>query len=84
MENSRKGVRGKSTNGKQIVERLCEMCGDPIPKQRLAVLPNTTKCIRCARQIELEREADPELPIEIPAGYDPADLLDSFGGVADT
>jgi DnaK suppressor protein len=29
---------------------ICEQCGNPIHPDRLAVLPDTTKCINCARQ----------------------------------
>lgn len=31
---------------------VCESCGQPIDPQRLAVLPDTTLCIRCARKAE--------------------------------
>lgn len=29
-------------------ERLCVVCGDPIPAKRLAALPETTTCVGCA------------------------------------
>ena len=29
-------------------ERLCVICGDPIPPKRLEVLPKTTTCVACA------------------------------------
>jgi RNA polymerase-binding transcription factor DksA len=28
---------------------ICEMCGNPINPERLAILPDTTVCINCAR-----------------------------------
>ena len=30
----------------------CESCGDPIPPERLAVMPETTLCVRCASKLE--------------------------------
>jgi DnaK suppressor protein len=30
---------------------LCEVCDEPIGKERLEVLPYTTMCIRCASQV---------------------------------
>jgi DnaK suppressor protein len=33
---------------------VCEECGEPIHLDRLAVLPDTTRCIRCARVHESE------------------------------
>jgi RNA polymerase-binding transcription factor DksA len=33
---------------------VCEECGDSIHPDRLAVLPDTTRCIRCARAHESE------------------------------
>ena len=31
---------------------VCESCGQPIDPERLEVLPSTTLCIRCAREVE--------------------------------
>jgi len=31
---------------------ICESCGDPIPPERLAVMPETTLCVRCASKLE--------------------------------
>ena len=31
---------------------VCESCGQPIDPERLEVLPSTTLCISCAREIE--------------------------------
>jgi len=31
---------------------VCESCGQPIDPQRLDVLPDTTLCIKCAREAE--------------------------------
>ncbi len=32
--------------------RLCEMCGRPIPRERLAALPGTKHCANCQQAIE--------------------------------
>ncbi len=38
----------------QKVERgsyaICEICGKPIDPERLAILPETTRCVDCARK----------------------------------
>ncbi len=31
---------------------LCERCGQPIGEERLAVLPETTLCVKCQAEIE--------------------------------
>ncbi len=31
-------------------EKLCEECGNPIPAERLEVLPDTTTCVGCSRE----------------------------------
>lgn len=31
---------------------LCEVCGQPIPEERLAAVPDTTTCVPCQRQRE--------------------------------
>jgi hypothetical protein len=28
---------------------LCELCGAVIPKERLAILPETTTCVKCSQ-----------------------------------
>jgi RNA polymerase-binding transcription factor DksA len=28
---------------------ICEICGAPIDPERLAILPETTRCVKCAR-----------------------------------
>lgn len=28
---------------------ICEICGNPIDPERLAILPETTRCVNCAR-----------------------------------
>ncbi|MHB0856041.1 MAG: TraR/DksA C4-type zinc finger protein [Anaerolineae bacterium] len=30
----------------------CEMCGEPIPEERLQIMPETTLCVRCAGKLE--------------------------------
>ncbi len=29
---------------------ICEICGQPIDPERLAILPETTRCVKCARK----------------------------------
>ena len=31
---------------------ICEMCGEPIPLERLAIVPETTLCVKCASKAE--------------------------------
>ncbi len=31
------------------MEKLCELCGKPIVKARLQALPETNRCVDCAR-----------------------------------
>lgn len=31
-------------------ERTCELCGRRIPKERLQALPETKRCVECARK----------------------------------
>ena len=31
---------------------ICEMCGQPIPPERLKIMPETTVCVRCASKLE--------------------------------
>jgi RNA polymerase-binding transcription factor DksA len=33
----------------EVTYGICEQCGQPIHPDRLAVLPHTTVCVRCAR-----------------------------------
>ncbi len=33
----------------------CEECGDPIPRKRLEVLPDTTLCVTCQSYNDVER-----------------------------
>ena len=32
------------------MERRCEFCGAVIPKERLAILPQTKRCVSCAEK----------------------------------
>jgi hypothetical protein len=43
---------GSTTRGREsdIVERPCELCGKPIPRERLDALPETRRCVDCARE----------------------------------
>ena len=31
---------------------ICEKCGESIPDERLAIMPETTLCVRCASELE--------------------------------
>lgn len=31
---------------------LCEVCGQPIPPERLQIMPETTLCVQCASKLE--------------------------------
>jgi len=31
-----------------VIERRCSLCGIPISKERLEILPNATTCVGCA------------------------------------
>lgn len=31
---------------------ICEMCNEPIPPERLKIMPETTFCVRCAAKLE--------------------------------
>jgi DnaK suppressor protein len=45
---------------------ICEVCGEPIPPERLEIVPETTLCVRCAQQQEaragIRRGAPPPRP----------------------
>lgn len=30
-------------------KRLCEVCGEAIPKERIRILPDTTTCVKCSQ-----------------------------------
>ncbi len=32
---------------------ICEMCGQPIPAERLEIVPETTLCVKCAQEQEM-------------------------------
>ena len=38
---------------------LCELCGDPVPVERLKVLPSARLCLDCAREYEHKHQALP-------------------------
>lgn len=43
---------------------ICEQCGQPIHPDRLAVLPHTTVCVRCARADEQQVPAPRQSVLE--------------------
>lgn len=36
-------------DGNPAREVRCELCGRPIPQERLEILPQTRRCVECAR-----------------------------------
>lgn len=32
------------------MEKRCEICGKLIPKERMAILPETKRCVECSRK----------------------------------
>lgn len=44
--------------GDNCLKLDCEDCGEPIPPKRLALLPNTKHCVRCAPPVQRRSEAD--------------------------
>ena len=55
--------------------RKCECCDKPIPKARLTALPNTTYCVGCQEEYELEHGI--YTPIDL-SDYDSEELLDAI------
>jgi RNA polymerase-binding transcription factor DksA len=43
------GIERTLSQAAEKVYGICEQCGEPIHPDRLAVLPNTKICIRCAK-----------------------------------
>lgn len=56
------------------MERPCELCGRPIPKERLDALPQTKRCVDCARQ----RGSDMVVR-KVEIGMDPETYRDLLG-----
>ncbi len=54
--------------------RTCEECGRRIPPERLRLLPETRRCVRCS---DARRKTDRDLDLD---GADPAERLRSFDG----
>jgi hypothetical protein len=40
----------------ELVARECEICNQPIPKERLAVVPDSIQCLSCKEHIEKKQE----------------------------
>lgn len=49
------GLSGRSVKRRRGRNRKCERCGNHIPKQRLSILPTTTRCVVCQRVFEEQR-----------------------------
>jgi len=45
---------------------ICEMCGQPIDPDRLAVVPHTTTCVKCQSRLERSsgRRLRPSMPLD--------------------
>lgn len=57
--------------------RLCEICGNEIAPERLEILPDTQRCVDCAR----EKGSDIIMRREIDLGFDAEtykDLLEAM------
>ena len=57
--------------------QLCDICGKAINPERLAILPNTRRCVDCAR----EKGSDVIVPRTVDMGFDAdtyRDLLDAI------
>lgn len=54
--------------------RYCEVCDRRIPPERLRLLPETRRCVRCSAE---RRKTGDEVPLD---GADPAERLKSFDG----
>jgi hypothetical protein len=61
--------------------RICEICRQPIPEERLAVLPNATRCVAC--QDAADRGKEPAAPEYCPKCGALLELRVSYrGGIA--
>ncbi len=63
------GVKSSLRRTEEALTRLeegrygwCEVCGQPIPEERLEAMPSTTLCLACRRR--LEQEAPAGRPVE--------------------
>ena len=56
---------------------ICEMCGQPIPAERLEIVPETTLCVKCAQEQEMRagirRNVPPPRPRPIRRDESPDD-----------
>lgn len=59
-----------------MVQRSCELCGKPIPRERLKALPETKRCVDCAR-----REGSDVVARRIAIGMDPDTYKDLLGAI---
>lgn len=56
--------------------KKCELCGKPIPKERLEVLPMTNRCVECAKK------NGPDVPTKrTEVGMDPDTYRDLLGAI---
>ena len=56
--------------------KKCEFCGKQIPKERLDALPNTKRCIECARKMGTDTTAKRQ-----EVGMDPETYKDLLGAI---
>jgi phage/conjugal plasmid C-4 type zinc finger TraR family protein len=48
--------RGAPSRADVAKARLCAECGQPIPRNRLAVFPNATRCVHCQEGTDLDSQ----------------------------
>lgn len=58
------------------MQRACELCGKPIPSERLKALPETKRCVDCAR-----REGSDVVGRRVEIGMDPDTYKDLLGAI---
>lgn len=58
-------VRGDAAKGEwgMSSERLCEVCGEPIPAKRLEAVPNARRCVVCQSQNDVVVLRDAAVPL---------------------
>jgi phage/conjugal plasmid C-4 type zinc finger TraR family protein len=47
--------RSDKAKRRRTINRKCERCGKRIPKERLRIVPSTTRCVSCQRFFEQRR-----------------------------
>ena len=55
LERQLREVEEAITRARQGTHGICENCGEPILPERLEILPETRRCVKCQRQSERRR-----------------------------